>query len=374
MNLITDKMEKKIFTRIIGFFVLCLSVSSCSDKIEDTNTFIDQEDGVPVKVSAGTRALPDQLECDLYIYIKGQGDTDYILKEIINFGNDDEKILQFLNTDLMQNNYRFFFVATTPGNTEISLTNVAVNNTWANLRIIANQMNLSDNYYYTVLDKTGNEILNDGTINATLNRIVGQMAIDIFRTDGNINNPLPKSTNAIESVLDRVYKIEITYKDLTQTISFDANGAPVQEDEFTGTYLQTITNIINGDLKVSVPQEDKGLVVSGKGTSGSVRIKGVCGLPSDKKIRMEAKFYYYDTTPTCNNADGGNHSSTCFKEETLTLHLPRLIGYTELLSIYTNTFTVNNAGIRFDRIIDVALEGSLNFDVVWNVTNSNNEP
>ncbi len=369
-------MKKKIIIQIVGFFVLGMAVISCSDKTEDSGSTIDLTDGIPVKVDLGTRALSNNLECDLYIYRKSSSDTDYILKEIIPFGNEDNKVLKFLNNELAANTYRFFFVATTPGNGELLLTNtsdtnISIGDSWANLRIKATTKNLSDNYYYGVITKSGSQILTEGRINAILSRLVGQMTVDIYRVaDNNVNNPINKVSSTVGSVLDRVKEINIEYKGLTQMIAFNAAGEVMEAAEWPDAFEYTINPVLDDSLRVDIPQENIGLIQSGRKTTGSVRIKGVCALPAKEKIRMEVTFGYYDTTPNCGNSHTGNHDSSCFVERTLTLNMPRTNNNPdELLSILSDTFTVNNAAIRFDRIIDVGVDGLVSFNVVWDMNN-----
>lgn len=369
-------MKKKIIIQIVGFFVLGMAVISCSDKTEDSGNTVNLADGVPVKVDLGTRALPNNLECDLYIYRKSSSDTDYILKEIVPFGNEDNKVLKFLNNELAANTYRFFFVATTPGNGELLLKNpsdadISIGHSWTDLRIKATTQDLSDDYYYGIITKTGNQILTEGTINAVLSRLIGQMTVDIYRVaNNNVNNPINKVSPTVRSVLDRVKEINIKYDGLTQAVAFNAAGEVVEAGEWPDAFEYAINPVLDDSLRVNIPQENIGLIRSGRATIGSARIKGVCALPAKEKIRMQVTFNYYDTTPNCGNSHTGNHDSSCFVERTLTLNMPRTDNDPdELLSILSNTFTVNNAAIRFDRIIDVGVDGLVSFNVVWNMDN-----
>ena len=203
-------MKRKLTIQIACFFVLSIFFHACSEKAGDIVQQQSLEDGIPMKLSLGTKALPGNLECDLYLYKRSNNQPNYILSEIIPFGTENEKYIKFLNTDLMNASFRFFFVATVPGNQEISLQNNTVNQLWTDLTITANDVDLSDNWYYGILDKTGSQILADGEINGILERLVGQITLDIFRADGAVDKPID-IINKIEiaSVLDRVYQIDM---------------------------------------------------------------------------------------------------------------------------------------------------------------------
>lgn len=366
-------MKKKSIIQIITFYVLGILMNACSDKTDEVISTKNIEDGVPVTLSVGTKALPDNLECDLYVYRKLATESDYALAEIIPFGTENKKLLKFTNKDLKENLYRFFFIATVSGNSEISMQNIAINSLWKELGITANQKNLSDNWYYDIITKTGDQIIREGEINAYLERLVGQITLDIFRAEGGIDSPIDIINKAdVASVLDRVYQIDMVYSGLTKKISFEENGDIVEKEIWGDDYLVTIAPEMNEALQVSLPQMDKGLEISGKKTDGSVRILGVCGLPATKQARVISTFYYYDTTPICQlnkSVHQGDHMESCFLQKEIILNLPKLAETENLLTIYPNTYTVNNAGILFDRIIDIGIDGSTTFDVVWNINN-----
>ena len=368
-------MKRKFIQQIINLFIVSLVAVSCSGETEGQDNPGNTVPGdVPVTIRLDTKALPDNLECDLYIFRKSTADEDYILHEIISFGNDDRKSLKFLNNELLNNSYRFFFIAKAAENQEISLLDnadegLSTGTVWQDVRVIANTESLSTGYYYGILDKTGTQILNDGVIHGVLGRLVGQMTVDIFRIGSDINTVVNKVSPTVASVLDRVYQIDIGYTGLTKTIAFTKEGAIIEKERWDDMYLQKIKPLLGDTLQVYLPQNENSLEISGYTTSGSARIKGLCALPSTKNIRLKLVFHYYDTTPLCGNADGGNHASTCFSTKQLVLNLPQADNAVSLLSILSNNYTVNKAGIRYDRIIDVEVNGLLTFDTVWEINN-----
>lgn len=363
-------MNTKFMIHLMRLCLVCMLFAACADQDEGNNEG-EPSDLYLAQLNMGTRVLPDNLECNLYIFKKELSDTDFVLSEIVAFGHEDGKYLKFLYTELLNHDYRFFFMATDPDNMEISLKNnvgspIAVNEKWTNLRIMAAIPNLSTDIYYEVLDKSGSSILNEGGINATLTRMVGQITLDIFRTDGSINKPVPVQSADVESVIDRVFQIDLRYKGLTKAIAFDNNGDIVESEQWPDSHLQTIIPVMGASQKVTLPQEDKGLLISGQDVAGSVRIMGLCGLPATKKIQVVATFHYYDTTQIPGSPGAGNDSDSFMIKE-LTLNIPKDSNPDELLKIASDYFTVNLAGIRYDRIIDIGVNGSYSFNTTWDI-------
>ena len=75
---------------------------------------------------------------------------------------------------------------------------------------------------YTAL--SGADILRDGTIRLTLTRIAGQVLFDIYRTGGSLLEPESILSPDVESVIDRIARIEISYENPTTELRFDENG------------------------------------------------------------------------------------------------------------------------------------------------------
>lgn len=351
----------------VFFLLVCIGLFSCSS---DSNEFSEpQKDGTAVSVSIGTLSLPTNLQYDLYIFWKSSGVTNYTFKEKMTLTGAQNR-MKFMNNDLINKDYRFLFVATDKTAPEITITNLpgvelSTTDKWDDVKISANNILLTADNYSGILDKTGNEILNGGSIDGVLTRMVGQMVLDIFRINGNISTPTDIVSADVESVLDRVYKIEAEYTDITENVIFDSSNNLANNDSWASKYTQTLNVTTDSDLKVAIPQTTNGLEISPIGTSGSVRIKGIYCLPSDKNMRMKFTFYYYDTTPTCGNSDGGVHTTSCYQQKTLVLNLPQDASGATLLSIRPDYFTVNKAGIRLDRIIDLEQPGAFELLTGW---------
>lgn len=356
-------MKSKNKVNVVCLLMVSLCLFACSEQNDKDENIL--ENGIPVTVRLDTKALPDNLLCNLYVFGSISG-ADYLLKEVVELGNQDKYSLKFKNIDLSSTDYKFLFVATTDDNQEINLhvsnNDLAIGDKWSDVRLTALTKNLSDNYYYGVVNKTGAEILDGQSIDAVLNRVMGQMVFEIFRIDGNGQDTSIVSS-AVSSVLDRVYQIDIEYSNITDEVSFSNAGNLIVEDKWE-KFTQTINVTMGNDLRVTIPQELNSLVSFDSNVKGSVRINGYYCLPSERDIRLKLTFYYYDTTPVC-GSEHTVHTSDCFVKRTLVLHLPEESEATNLLSIRPDYYTKNRAGIRYDRIIDIGVDGFVTFDVVW---------
>lgn len=353
----------------ISILLVCLSILSCSNDLEETSQKTTEEQESYVSATLGTESLPSNLQCDLYIFWKSTDEVEYSFKEKVTLAGTQSS-MRFKNNDLINKDYRFLFIATSADTPEISVTNsdnniLNTDNKWHNLLISANEMLLSTDNYSGILDKTGDEILNGESIDGILIHIVGQIVLDIFRINENINAPMDIVSQNIASVLDRVFKVEVEYEGMTKSVAFgiseNIEHKVVRNDKYSSTHSITVDN----DLKVFVPQVNNGLEVSPVDKIGSVRIKGLYCLPSTENMRIKFTFHYYDTTPMCGSSDGHTHSSDCFDKRTLVLNLPQDVSGTTLLSVFPNYYTVNKAGIRYDRIIDLKMESSILFETEW---------
>ena len=95
------------------------------------------------------------------------------------------------------------------------------------------------------------------------------------------------------------------------------------------------------------------------------RVSGLLRLlPSDSKLRVKLLFTYYDTTPACGNGHTGVHSAACFPQRQLTLALPATDAAAGL-PVAADCFTVNRAGLRCDRIIDIPVGGGIETNFDW---------
>lgn len=367
-------MKNKNIIRIIYSVIICFGIFSCSNNLEEENVPVGiAGEGIPVLTSIDAKAVPNNLECTMYIFRKDNGQTNYTYRESMIIESNVQNRIKFMNSDLVGKSYRFLFVATTKANPEIAVLNTTYNqldtsNEWTDVLINSVDTLISENNYYGILDKEGSDILNGGSIDGVLTRMVGQIVLDIFRIDGNISNPVDLVSADVKSVLDRVYKIDIEYTDLTKEIAFDNSKNIIETDTWDKGYKYTLNVTTDGDLKVEVPQLGNGLDIPPKiSATGSVRIKGICGLPSTNNIRAKITFYYYDTTPACGIIDTSTHThtATCYDKRELVLNLPQNDPGATLLSVFPNHFTVNKGGIRLDRIIDLEQPSSFELLTTW---------
>ncbi|MCD7899126.1 MAG: DUF5031 domain-containing protein [Bacteroides sp.] len=356
-------------------------ITSCSDN-NDKNDII--EDGLPITATIDTRVIPTDLTCKMYVFWKSTnlGDTEYECKETIVLDNQSPYRMKFHNNELINKNFRFFFMAVPKTDSKLNIYNsddqsFAEGDLWSELIIRAEEKELIQDYYHGFVDKTSEEIMNTNTIQCELERILGQIVLDVYRINGNdINAPMPIQSEYVSSVLDRVYQIDIQYSGLTKEIGFDEDGNIIEKSSWDSSLNHTITptmTVVTGDtIHVQLPQSEIGLEVSGKKVNGSARIKGTCSLTSSPKVKVKYEFKYYDTTPICGNNDGGNHTLDCYKQKSLVLNIPQESETENLLSIIPNNYTVNKAGIRLDRIIDLGVYTSLELVTAWGNEESNN--
>lgn len=353
-----------------SLFLLAAAVTSCTQNNEIIK--YNPEEGMPVSATIDTRAIPSTLDCTLYIFWKSAVGDPYTCKEVVSLTAVPE-ILRFTNAELKDKYYRFFFVAVPAVNSYMSVVNtggtpLAAGDNWSDVLLRTQAQVLDVNYYYDIVDETGNDLLANGTITGTLERVVGQLVLDIFKIGNEIGDPIDVDPARATSVLDRVYEIQVEYTNLTKDIGFDADGTIIEKATWGATPVtQTIQVDRDASLRVSPTQPDNGISPSGQPAEGSVRINGICGLLANQKIRAKYTFKYFDTTPICENNHTGAHTESCFDNtQSLTLHLPEEVNNNfPLLSIQPNYFTVSKAGIRLDRIIDIKYTGSFVLNTQW---------
>jgi len=369
-----ERMKNKNLTRMIYSVIICLGIFSCSNNLEEESVPVSVVDGeIPVLTSIDAKAVPNNLECTMYIFWKDENQTNYTYKEEMIIASNVQNKIKFMNSDLVDKSYRFLFVATTKANPEIEVLNTAysqldTNDKWTDVLINSVDTLLSENNYYGILDKEGSDILDGGSIDGILTRMVGQIVLDIFRIKGSISNPVDLFSPDVKSVLDRVYKIDIEYTDLTKELAFDISKNVIEKDVWDKEYKYTLDVTTDGDLKVAIPQLSNGLDIPPKiNVTGGARIKGICGLPSTENIKAKVIFHYYDTTPKCGiiNDPTHTHTADCYDKRELVLNLPQDKPGATLLSIFANHFTVNKGGIKLDRIIDLDQPSSFELLTTW---------
>lgn len=315
----------------------------------------------------GAGAAPG-LSTPLYLFRRPAGSgQEYVLSDLYGPVVDGET-LKLPVADLMAYDYRFLMVAQ-PDDTEwFKLLDgaglpLASGTAWNDLRLEAAACDVASEGYFGFADRTGESLLSGGNVRLTLGRIAGQLRFDCFRIGGSMSEPVGVVSTDVESVLDRITRIDVTYENPTVALRFGAEETLVPAAIATEPLVQTILPDLT-DFRVVLPQQGKGLDILDASLRGSLRMEGAYLLPSDAQLRVTLVFTYYDTTPACSNDHTGAHTVDCFVQRKLTLRLPAADVPTGL-PVAADCFTVNRAGLRCDRIIDVPLGGTIETDFGW---------
>lgn len=364
-----ENMKNKNIIYSISLLFFSIILASCSEKIEDNIEPKYNKDGSSaVRLNIETLAADNDLAYTLHLFRKSNTDIDFAYWRTVALQGDNTDTLKFTNGDLFDMSYKFLFICT-PTEAEIAILNNEGNllnndNIWGDVRIRQSAEKLSKDNYYQVIEKTGEELSELTQIHATLARIVGQIVFDIYRIDTDISNPTSIVSTDVASVLDRVYQIDIEYTNMSKEFYFsESNDLLVNE---VVNQSQLIEPVLNDNLTLSLPQQDQHLELYNEAILGAVRIKGLYGLPSEGNLSVKLTFHYYDDTPACGNIDDTHtHSAECFVTKTLELNIPQNNPSMQYLKLLPNTYTVNKAGIKYDRIIDLSVPGSFGFNTEW---------
>lgn len=339
---------------------------------------VKEEAGIPVPAMAGeevpvtislkdSKASPADLTYSLYLFSHTKGSSDaYIMEELITPLQEDSR-LKFLNSELMGKDYRFLFIATSGTTPEIRVYKTTLDNApatgdnWEDIRIGTLSPTLSIHNYYQVKDISGEELLTNDSVRGELGRIVGQMEFRFFKIGNDITHTIPIDLTGINSIFDRIYKIDITYTGFTTSLSFKEGNVLQPETSSAEEYKQEINVPLNGRLGIEIPEGQLDTLAGGATAGG--RFKGYCFLPSDNNVRAALIFYYYDTTPICENPNH-SHTADCYEQRQLELQIPAQAAAG--LPIEANAYTVNSAGIRCNRIIDINVNSNTNIFTQWN--------
>jgi len=397
-------MKTKIQYIKLCCLVGCLSlILSCSD-----TTSMDPvpgQESVRVALSPGVRAgySVGTLTYGVYIFQSPEGENNFTLFNTLSpFASGTE--LEMSPSDLAGSAYRFFFIALPEGVSEqtviteyagaggsVPATGLSLGCAWDVIRFNYPAGGLDADYYYGVTEMSGQEILDAGEVNGTLDRVVGQMVYDIFKTNGTVNDPVGVSSTAdVASVLDRVYQIDIDYTGVTSRLLFegtelvpDLEAAPiVYSEEIDAEELGL--DLITGKIMPGAPSSGamvESYLPEGAEASlytGAVRIRGAYLLPATSGVTVSLTFHYYDTIPVCNNSSPGDRPVTdksgktivdythesmevCFPKKSISLNLPK----SGTLGIQSNYFTANKAGIPCNRVIEVPVNKGIFIDTAW---------
>lgn len=345
-----------------GVLLSLLALSACLQDEGDACLPCQQVREVNLQLAG----IPAGLETPLYVFRRKAGtQQEYVLARSFESVADGERIRLPL-ADLDACDFRFVMVAQPADGEWLSLQTAdgalfAPGGGWSDLRLVSPTGRARAEGYCGVVDKSGAAILSEGKISLTLTRVAGQMLFDFYR--GTPSAPEGVVASAVASVLDRVTRIDIEYDTPTTSLRFDADNrlvpAACASVPFTDTILPEVT-----DFKVSLPQDRLGLGVYDASLRGSLRMAGAFLLPSDNQVCVKLLFTYYDTTPSCDNNHTGGHVASCYGLRQVELRLPAASATTGL-PVAADFFTVNRAGLRCDRIIDVPVGGTVTADFDW---------
>lgn len=360
-------MKKNNFNIYLLFLILSASFIRCSNELDDNNKSCSAvKEEIPVSVKFNSKPLSSSLNCQLFVFSKNATENEYLFKDSIQI-NSGGNTFKLMNKEIYEKDFRFLFIASPSQKTEIAMlvdtgSSLSVGDKWEDVKIQASQENLSSENYYAIIDKSGDEIFNERTIEAELTRLVGQFTFDFFRTSPDNKSPIDIVSDAVSSVLDRIYEIEISYKYLTESISFtnSKNINPLTPKTNSSKQVIKVNTNSENDLRVSVSKNEDYLDFLPTGEKGAVRIYGLYSLPTPEtsSVNIEMTFRYFDTTPTCDNKDGKNHQKDCFTEKELKLSLPSS-SFSSNIWVKSDFYTVNKAAILFDRVIDLGVNSSL---------------
>lgn len=357
----------KTAVKYIGWFGVAALFAglthSCTENRELTE-WKGNEPGIPLRAALPEEAPANGLLTKMYVF-KGLPNTTYRLSDSLEIPGNSARIKMSLN-DLDKNNYRFLFVSTPKARPETRVGRIdgspfLADTEWEKVAVGMAADSLSTDNYYGIKDMTGREIMQQEAIEGELTRLVGQMVFCFYKGEAaGVTDP------KVASVLDRVSFIEISYKEIPRQITFDAGLNPVSVAGTEDVLNHTVSfSLSEYGQKVAIPQAGVPVEIADSIPGGAI-LKGTGLLPCKDKVEVSMTFHYYDTTPVCGHTEAGHtHTVECYTPETLLLHLPKKTGMTGL-SVLPDHFTVNNAILPCDRVIDVPHTSGINANIVWN--------
>ncbi|MDR2038215.1 MAG: DUF5031 domain-containing protein [Bacteroidales bacterium] len=363
-------MKNQVILQVVSFCI-GMALLSCSDALDtDDNMKHISETHTPVSINIKRNAVTE-LKYDIYIFRKALDKNEpYLLTDSAKLEDLNSESLRFKNITLVDSTFRFLFLSTDKNTPQIFFKNkngsiMQFGDEWDDIMIVSTD-SISGENYYGIVECSGDQILNGRTIQADMQHIGGRIVLDIFRTETTVREPVSIVSPKVASVLDRVFKIKMEYTGRSQSVYFNDLS---MIDDVAGNERATYTQFLYPDtvlntLKVNLPQSDRGIENAYSGVRGSARIMGIWSLQSTRKMKIKSTFYFHDTTPKCGNPDH-NHASTCYSVDSLIMNIPPTSS-TDLISVLPNYYTVNKAGIRFDRIIDLKHTSSIEFIWDWN--------
>lgn len=360
------KKQIKSISLLGTVFLLGICLQSCTDDCQDKAHWSDNDKGIICRAAVGKEAAGSDLEVKLYVF-SSEGGSDYLFNSSLPLATDVPTMLKLNPSDLNKKDYRFLFTATPKAQAEIQArpadgSSFDSGTTWQNVVVAMTGNSLSADNYYGITDLTGKSILQTGVIEGELKRMVGQMVFCFYKADSD-RTPLPVDDADVASVLDRISSIDITYTGIPRQISFDADNKPVAGDE--GTFNHSVRFALDAEgLKVSLPQTGVPVETADSIEGGAI-LKGACLFPSPSSVRVSMTFHYYDTTPICTEDGKSTHGVDCFDKRTLSLSIPKEDEATGL-KVLPDYFTINNACLPCNRIIDIQHTSGLTINTEWN--------
>lgn len=358
------------FLRLVVWLFAATGIAACTQQQDDPEIPGIPREKIPFSLHLNqTGVNTSTLQYGLYLFSRNtdaSSGEDYRLDSIMLPVTESSR-LKFSNEELSRKAYRFLFMATPGDNTALQVMNSGLSaltpgTSWKDIRIVAPSGRISIDNYYQVIDRSGQEILALDTLKGHLTRLVGQLIFRFIKIGEDINDQQPIDLRVASSVFDRISSIRVDYENYTRSLAFDEQGNPYPEPAEASdqtTISQTLTPTLQ-NFRVDLPQTDLD-PVDGEAALGG-EIKGYCFLPQSKQLRTTLTFTYYDTTPKCGDASH-SHDESCFSPGTLTVYIPKKSA--PGLSVEANAYTVNKAGIRCDRIIDIGYETNMDIITDW---------
>lgn len=343
---------------------------SCTER-QESPEWVDSKSGILFRTELREETPANGLLTKLYVFKATGGDSYRLsdsLPEIINGSTRLKMSLAELN----KNKYRFLFVSTPQSKPEIQVSHkdgspFAFGTEWAQVSVAMTADSLSIDNYYGIKDLTGREILQLDAIEGELTRLVGQMVFCFYKASPEgVRAPEGVTNPNVASVLDRVSSIDITYDRVPRQITFDANNLPVSVagDEKVLNHRVRFSLTEDGQ-KVTLPQTGVPVEIADSIPKGAI-LKGTCLLPCLEQVKVSMVFHYYDTTPICGHTEAGHtHEAGCYTPKELLLSLPEKTGIAGV-SVLPDHFTINNALLPCDRVIDVLHTSGIQVNTVWN--------
>lgn len=366
---------RKIPVKYIGLFSLISLLGglfhSCTESREDMPDWVDSKSGILFRMQLREGTSDNGLLTNLYVFSK-KGSGNYLLVDSVRKVVNDSTRLKLDWKDSDEKYYRFLFIATSEQKPEMQVqrtdnTPFAFGTEWGKVAVSMLTDNLSVDNYYGIKDLSGNEIRQLGSIDGELSRLVGQMVFCFYKVgSGGITDRLPVDDPKVGSVLDRVSSIDIAYKGVARMVTFDENQRPIALAGSNKELKHTVSFTLSADSLAAVKLPQAGVPVEiADSIPGGAILKGACLLPSQGGVRVSMTFHYYDTTPVCTNWESSHkHGTECYTLSEMSLNLPK--AQAEMgLNVLPDHFTINNAGLPCNRIIDILYASDFTINTTW---------